>query len=192
MVTILTWSLLIIWLVSYPQLWTHLTLWSLSLNSISSQYITPSPPKLCSFCPIRFINLLPSPQSPTDHDHLTFADHINQLSRTCHMHIRDLCRLRPIPDYKTACTIATSTVHSKLHHCNSIFYSIDSFQTKCLQTIQNALTSAVSKTPKHHHITSVLKSHHWLNIFENVLVPTITTSGRPSYSPAILILQSCF
>src|SRR6218665_1116925 len=43
---------------------------------------------------------------------LTFADHITKLSQTCYMHIRDLRRLRPILDYKTACTIDTSIVHS--------------------------------------------------------------------------------
>src|SRR6218665_3654792 len=81
---------------------------------------------------------------------LTFADHITKLSQTCYMHIRDLRRLRPILDYKTACTIATSIVHSKLDYCNSLFYSINSSQIKRLQTIQNALARAVTKTPKHH------------------------------------------
>ena len=91
---------------------------------------------------------------------LTFSDHITQLSRTCYMHIRDLCRLRPILDYKTACTIATSIVHSKLDYCNSLFYNIDSSQMKCLQT--------VTKTPKHHHITPVLKSLHWLKVPQRI------------------------
>src|SRR6218665_935489 len=89
--------------------------------------------------------------------HLTFADHITKLSQTCYMHIHDLRRLRPILDHKTACKIATSIVHSKLDYCNSLFYSINSSQIKRLQTIQNALARAVTKTPKHHHITSVLK-----------------------------------
>src|SRR5688572_7334712 len=84
------------------------------------------------------------------------------------MHIRDLRRLRPILDYKTACTIATSIVHSKLDYCNSIFYNIDSSQIKRLQTIQNALARAVTKTPKHHHITPVLKSLHWLKVPQRI------------------------
>ena len=32
---------------------------------------------------------------------------------------------------------------------------------KRLQTIQKALAHAVTKTPKHHHMTPVLKSPHW-------------------------------
>src|SRR6218665_2341876 len=66
---------------------------------------------------------------------LTFADYITKLSQTCYMHIRDLCRLRPILDHKTACTIAITIVHSKLDYCNSLFYSINSSQIKRLQTI---------------------------------------------------------
>src|SRR6218665_829541 len=106
-----------------------------------------------------------------DKKNLTFADHITKLSQTYYMHIRDLRRLRPILDYKTACThctIATSIVHSKLDYCNPLFYSINSSQIKRLQTIQNALARAVTKTPKHHHITPVLKSLHWLKIPQRI------------------------
>ena len=59
---------------------------------------------------------------------------------------------------KTASTIATSIVHAKLDYCNSLFLNIDVTQINRLQAIQNALARAVTKTPKHHHITPVLKN----------------------------------
>jgi len=127
---------------------------------------------------------------------LTFADHITQLSRTCYMHIRDLRRLRPILDYKTACTIATSIVHSKLDYCNSLFYNIDSSQIKRLQTIQNALARAVTKTPKHHHITPVLKSLHWLKVPQRIhykivsLTYNALQTSQPSYIRQLVTIQS--
>src|SRR6218665_2494098 len=74
------------------------------------------------------------------------------------MHIRDLRRIRPMLDFKTASTIATSIVHSKLDYCNSLFLSLDSTQIHRLQLIQNSLARAVTRTPRHHHITPVLKS----------------------------------
>src|SRR6218665_2915345 len=52
--------------------------------------------------------------------HLSFSNHISNLSRSCFMHIRDLRRIRPMLDFKTASTIATSIVHSKLDYCNSL------------------------------------------------------------------------
>src|SRR6218665_100045 len=83
--------------------------------------------------------------------HLSFSNHISNLS--CFMHIRDLHRIRPMLDSKTASTIATSIVHSKFHYCNSLFLSLDSAQIHRLQLIQNSLARAVTRTPRHHHIT---------------------------------------
>src|SRR6218665_3890781 len=90
--------------------------------------------------------------------HLSFSNHISNLSRSCFMQIRDLRRIRPMLDFKTASTIATSIVHSKLDYCNSLFLSLDSTQIHRLQLIQNSLAWAVTRTPRHHHITPVLKS----------------------------------
>ena len=84
------------------------------------------------------------------------------------MHIRDLRRIRSMLDFKTASTIATSIVHSKLDYCNycpyTLFLNLESTQIKRLQLIQNSLARAVTRTPKHHHITPILKSLHWLKI----------------------------
>src|SRR6218665_243860 len=94
---------------------------------------------------------------------LSFPDHITQLSRSCFMHIRNLRRIHPMLDLKTASTIATSIVHD---YCNSLLLNIDVTPINCLQAIQNALAHAVTKTPKHYHITPVLKKLHWLKIPE--------------------------
>ena len=56
-------------------------------------------------------------------EHLTFSDQISSVSRSCYY---DVCQLRcicPYFDTKTASTIATSTVHSKLDCCNSLSQS---------------------------------------------------------------------
>jgi len=60
------------------------------------------------------------------------------------MHIRDLRRIRPMLDLKTASTMATSTVHAKLDYCNSLFLNIDITQINRPQAIQNALDRAVT------------------------------------------------
>ena len=52
--------------------------------------------------------------------HLTFSDQISSLSNTCFYHIRELRCIRPYLDFKTASTIATSIVLSKLDYCNSV------------------------------------------------------------------------
>lgn len=99
---------------------------------------------------------------------LSFSTHISNLSRSCFTYIRDLRRLRPFLNFRTACTIATAIVHSKMDYCNSLYLNVHKKQIARLQAIQNALARAVTRTPKAHHITPVLKSLHWLRVPERI------------------------
>src|SRR6218665_2200557 len=127
--------------------------------------------------------------------HLFFSNHISNLSRSCFMHIRDLRRIRPMLDSKTASTIATSIVHSELDYCNSLFLSLDSTQIHRLQLIQNSLARAVTRTPRHHHITPVLKSLHWLKVPERIHFKVLSLtynslqSSQPTYLRELFTIQ---
>ena len=92
---------------------------------------------------------------------LTFSNHISAVSKSCLYHIRDLRRIRNTNDRTTACTIAiTSLVHSKLDYGNSLLLNLPFTQTNRLQLVLNSAARAVTKTPKFHHITLVLKFLH--------------------------------
>ena len=67
-------------------------------------------------------------------EHLTFSDQISALSKSCCSHIRELRCIRPYLDFKTANTIATSIVHSKLDYCNSLYYVPILFSVKQTST----------------------------------------------------------
>ena len=101
-------------------------------------------------------------------EHLTFSDQISSVSKPCDYHIRQLRSMHPplYLDSKTASTIATSIVHSKVDYCNSLYYSLATSQNRLeiarLQQIQNSLACAVVKAPKTCHITPILQSLHWL------------------------------
>jgi hypothetical protein len=86
----------------------------------------------------------------------SFIPQILSLSSNCFYHIRDLRCIRPFIDFKTACTIATSIVHSKLDYCNSLYHNLHQTQINRIQLIQNALARTVSRTPKSHHISPVI------------------------------------
>ena len=79
-------------------------------------------------------------------NHLSFNAQITALSKSCFYHIRDLRRIRDTLDFTTACTIATSLVHSKLDYCNSLYHNLPAYQLDCLQSIQNCLARTVCKT----------------------------------------------
>src|SRR6218665_3094273 len=75
---------------------------SLNLDSASTHTFTPT-------SPVRNLGVIFD-------QNLSFSDHITQLSRSFFMHIRDLRRIRPMLDLKTASIIATSIVHAKLDY----------------------------------------------------------------------------
>jgi len=128
-------------------------------------------------------------------EHLTFADQITALSKARYYHIRQLRCIRPYLDSSTACTIATSIVHSKLDYCNSPYYKLLKSQLSRLQHIQNFLARTVMKAPKSCHITPILRSLHWLRITERIeykllsLTYKVLTTTQPPYLHKLISTQ---
>lgn len=129
-------------------------------------------------------------------NHLSFDDQITSLSKSCFYHIRDLRRIRDTLDFKTACTIGTSLVHSKLDYCNSLYCNLPAYQIDRLQSIQNCLARTVCRTSKFSHITPTLQSLHWLKVKQRIdyKVASLTYSAlefhQPSYLAHLLTQQS--
>jgi len=121
---------------------------------------------------------------------------ISALSKSCYYHIRELRCICPYLDFKTASTIATSTVHSKLDYCNSLYHNLPNCQLNRLQQIQNSLACAVVKAPTltSSHITPILKSLYWLKINECTeykllsLTYKVLTTSQPSYLHSLINL----
>ena len=68
----------------------------------------------------------------------TFSDQISALSKSCYYHSHELRCIRAYLDFKTASTIATSVVHSKLDYCNSLYHNLPNCQLHRLPQIQNS------------------------------------------------------
>jgi len=122
--------------------------------------------------------------------------HISSVSKSCLLSIRDLQKIRNTLDFSTACTIATSPIHSKLDYCNSFFRNLPQSDLSCLQLILNSSPRAVSETPKFAHITPVLESLHWLKIEQRIqfkvafITYKVLQSEQPSYLHSHLNVQS--
>jgi hypothetical protein len=123
---------------------------------------------------------------------LSYAQHISSVSRSCFLNIRDLRRIRNTIDHATACTIATSLIHSKIDYCNSILLNLPATPTNRLQPLLNSAARAVTRTPKFHHITPILKSLHWLTINQRIQYKVLTLThkslktGHPAYLRSLL------
>ena len=129
-------------------------------------------------------------------NHLSLHNQITALSQSCFYHIHDLRRIRDTFGFKTASTIATALVHSKLDYCNSLYYNLPAYETKRLQYIQNPLARAVCRTSKFTHITPTLKALHWLKVQERIEYKVVSLTynalqfHQPSYVSDLLTVQS--
>jgi len=109
---------------------------------------------------------------------LSFAPHVSSISKSCFHNIRELRRVRNTIDHTTACTIATSLIHSiyKIDYCNSLLLNLPATQTNRRQLVLNSAACTVTKTPKFHRITPILKSLHWLKINERMKYKVLSLS----------------
>ena len=99
---------------------------------------------------------------------MSFTKQISSVSKSCHFHIRDIRRIRPLLSSSIAITLANSLVSSKLDYCNSLYFGIHQKDLNRLQIIQNSLARAITYTPKRDHIKPVLEKLHWLPIKQRI------------------------
>ena len=99
---------------------------------------------------------------------MSFSEQINSVSKSCHFHIRDICRIRHLLSLSAATALANSLVSSKLDYCNSLYCGISQANLNKLQRIQNSLARAITNTSKYQHITPTLKKLHWLPIKQRI------------------------
>ena len=127
--------------------------------------------------------------------HLTLTDQIASLTKSRFYHIRDLRRTRKSLDLKTASTIATAIIHSKLDYCNSLYLNLPACHIKRLQLIQNAAARATVNCSRYHHITPILKSLHWLKVPQRIqykvlsITYSVLQSQQPSYLHRLLSFE---
>ena len=93
--------------------------------------------------------------------------------------------------------IANALVSSPLDYCNSLFRSLSSRNATRLQYVQNALARFVTGISKFTHITSSLKTLHWLPIRQRIIFKTLVlvykylTTGQPKhFAPYLSLYKS--
>ena len=84
----------------------------------------------------------------------TFSDHVSQVIKSTRVHARDVYRIRPLLDLKTSVLLANALVSSRLDYCNSLFLSLNDFELRRLQLVQNSLCRVVTRSSK--FLTSTL------------------------------------
>ena len=94
----------------------------------------------------------------------------------------------------TSVVIANALVSSRLDYYNSLFCSLSSRNATRIQYVQNVLARFVTGASKYTHITSTLRTLHWLPVRQRiifkilVLVYKYLTTGQPKYFASYLPL----
>ncbi|MBV8073763.1 MAG: RNA-directed DNA polymerase, partial [Acidobacteriaceae bacterium] len=73
---------------------------------------------------------------------LSLKEHVSQVSKSCHYHIRQLRTVRPLLDHDSAVLLSNSLVSSKLDFCNSLYADLPKSTIHSLQLVQNSLARA--------------------------------------------------
>ena len=124
------------------------------------------------------VNILGNCLSPTDvarnlgilfDAKFCFANHVNSVMKSCFISLRGLHCIRRFLSIDTSVVIANALVSSRLDYCNSLFCSLSSHNATRLQYVQNALARFVTGASKFTHITSSLKTLHWLPIRQRII-----------------------
>jgi len=118
---------------------------------------------------------------------LSFNQHVDNICKASHYHIRALRHIRQCLNNDTARTVASSMVGARLDYCNSLLYGTTTVNINKLQRVQNSLARVVTGTRRYDHITAVLADLHWLKIQERItykialLTFKTVTTNRPTY-----------
>ena len=125
---------------------------------------------------------------------MSLEDHVNQICRSCYLHIRDLGAIRKYLSPSTAASVAHAFIFSKLDYLNSLLVNLPDRLLDKLQRIQNITARIVSRVGRMDHITPVLSSLHWLPVkarisFKVCLMVYRAVNGEaPSYLSDILTI----
>jgi len=118
---------------------------------------------------------------------LLFNEHVNNVCKAAHYHVRALRHVRKFITEDTAKTIASALVGARLDYCNAVLYGTSQANIDKLQRVQNALARAVKIRSKFDHATPLLSELHWLPIEARirykiaVLTFKTITLNKPAY-----------
>ena len=125
-----------------------------------------------------------------------FTNHVNSGIKSCFISHRDLHCIGFL-SIDTSVMIANALVSSYFYYCNSLFRSLSSHNTNGFQYVQNSLTQFGTSASKFTHITSSLKSLHWLPIRQRIIFKTLVLvykyliTGQPKYfAPNLSLYKS--
>lgn len=95
---------------------------------------------------------------------LSFKQHISTVCRNAYHELRKISSIRHCLSSDATKTLICSLVLSRLDYGNALLAGSFDYLIEKLQKVQNNSARLITKAPKRHPITPVLKSLHWLPV----------------------------
>ena len=90
--------------------------------------------------------------------------HINKLTSSLCLILKNIARLRPLLDRETTKILAQTLVLSKIDYCNSLLLGTADYKINKLQKLQNMGCRIILGLYKYDHLSDCMKDLHWLKI----------------------------
>ncbi len=124
---------------------------------------------------------------------VTMEKQVNNICKTSFYYIRLLGQLRKFLSKDAATMVTHAFVTSRLDYCNSLLHGISKSLSDKLQRVLNTAARIVTRSKIRSHITSVLKSLHWLPVVQRysfkiaLLTFKILYGMAPSYLSELIM-----
>ena len=117
-------------------------------------------------------------------EHLNAERQVNALCASSYYHLSNISALRNCLSRASVEKLMHAFVMTKLDFCNSLLMSIPQRLLDKVQRLQNSAARIVTRTPKRHHITPVLRELHWLPVRERMQYKVATMTWQCVYGKA--------
>ena len=99
---------------------------------------------------------------------LTLEKHVNNICRTCYMHLRNISKVRKYLSQDATKSLVHALVMSRLDYANVLLYGLPEYMIAKLQKVQNTCARITMRTPRRDHISPILRGLHWLPVRERL------------------------
>ncbi|XP_064633682.1 uncharacterized protein LOC135491641 [Lineus longissimus] len=103
---------------------------------------------------------------------------VTSVCKSAYAQLRNIGHIWRYLTNRAARSLATGLVISRLDYCNSFLGWLPKVLTKWLQRVQNTAARIVTGTPRHEHISPVLKQLHWLPVGKRIQFKTLVLAFR--------------
>ncbi|CAJ0916300.1 unnamed protein product [Ranitomeya imitator] len=93
---------------------------------------------------------------------LSFKPHIQALSTSCRLQLKNISRIRPFLNPQSTKMLVHALIISRLDYCNILFCGLPANTLAPLQSILNSAARLIHLSPRYSSASPLCKSLHWL------------------------------